>query len=348
MFRQINLLENKELGFEKEAVITAVFDFGDEAKYHSLKNELLSKSFVSGVSVASRIPSGSLSSEGGILPEGQTEAKLIPYVHIDFDYFKTLGIEPKQGRLFSEKLNTDASASIILNEEAVKFLGITGNPIGQSIRCSWPKSTRKIVGVIGDVHFESLYNKIKPAVFLINYPDVYHLIVKLAQPNAESIKEITDICQSIYPNQVIEFSFLNTILDSRYKKDQTTFQLMFFFAALAVFLACMGLLGVTSFIINSKTKEIGIRKVNGAKTFEIVRMINIGFLKWIGIAYAIAIPLAYYGMSRWLEGFAYRTELSWWVFVLAGLITVIIVLATVSLVTYRAASRNPVESLRYE
>jgi putative ABC transport system permease protein len=349
MFRQINFLETKELGFEEESVITAIFDYGDEAKYNLLKHELLSKSYVSSVSVASRIPSGSLSNEGGVQPEGQTEPRAIPYVHVTFDYFSTLGIIPKQGRLFSEEFKTDVAESIILNEAAVKFLEIQGNPIGQSIKCNWPQSTRKIVGVIDDIHFESLYNKVKPAVFLINYPDVYHLIVKVVPSNElGSMSSVTEICQSIYPNEVIEFSFLDSILESRYKKDINTFQLMGFFAALAIFLACMGLLGVSTFIISSKTKEIGIRKVNGAKVFEIIRMLNVGFLKWIAISYVIAIPLAYYGMSRWLENFAYRTELSWWVFALAGLITVVIVLSTVSWVTYRAARRNPVESLRYE
>jgi putative ABC transport system permease protein len=110
----------------------------------------------------------------------------------------------------------------------------------------------------------------------------------------------------------------------------------------------MGLLGVSTFIITSKTKEIGIRKVNGAKVFEIIQMLNVGFIKWIVVAFIIATPIAYYAMSRWLESFAYRTELSWWVFALSGVLTVLIVLSTVSWVTYRAARRNPVESLRYE
>ena len=349
MFRQISFLETKNLGFDKEAVITAVFDFGDEAKYNTLKNELLSKSYVSSVSVASRIPSGSLSNEGGVLPEGQTEPRPIPYVHVTFDYFKTLGIVPKQGRLFSEEFKTDVAESIILNEAAVKFLEIQGNPIGQSIRCNWPQSTRKIVGVIDDIHFESLYNQIKPAVFVINYPDVYHIIVKvIPSDKTGSMKAITDICQNIYPNEVIEFSFLDTILEQRYQKDYKTFQLMGFFAALAILLACMGLLGVSTFIITSRTKEIGVRKVNGAKVFEIIQMLNIGFIKWIAVAFILATPLAYYAMSRWLESFAYQTKLSWWVFAISGLLTVIIVLSTVSWVTYRAARRNPVESLRYE
>lgn len=349
MFRQISFLETNDLGFKKESVITAIFDFDDETKYNTLKHELLSKSYVSSVSVASRIPSGSLSNQSYVLPEGQEEFILIPYVHVTFDYFKTLGIEAIQGRLFSDKFSTDVEESVILNAAAIKALGIEGNPIGQSLKCQWPISNRKIVGVIGDIHFESLYNKIKPAVFLINYPDVRHIIVKVLPSNEMgSMKAITEICKSIYPNEVIEFSFLDSILESRYKKDITTFQLMGFFAALGIFLACMGLLGVATFMISSRTKEIGIRKVNGAKVFEIIQMLNIGFVKWIAVAFIIATPMAYYAMSRWLQSFAYQTDLNWWVFALAGLLTVIIVLSTVSWVTYRAARRNPVESLRYE
>jgi putative ABC transport system permease protein len=349
MFRQISFLETKNLGFDKEAVITSIFDFGDETKYNTLKNELLSKSYVTGVSVASRIPSGSLSNQSYVVPEGQEEQFLIPYVHINFDYFKTLGIKPIQGRLFSEEFKTDVSESVILNNAAVKMLGIKGNPIGQNLKIQWPGSTRKIVGVIGDVHFESLYNKIKPAVFVINYPDVYHIIVKVIPSDVVgSMKSVTEICQEIYPDEVIEFSFLDSILQQRYLKDYTTFQLMGFFAALAILLACMGLLGVSTFIITSRTKEIGIRKVNGAKVFEIIQLLNVGFVKWIAAAFILATPLAYYAMSRWLESFAYQTKLSWWVFAISGLLTIIIVLSTVSWVTYRAARRNPVESLRYE
>ena len=349
MFRQINFIQNKELGFDKETVITTIFDYGDEATYNTLKQELLGQSYVSSVSVASRIPSGHLSNQGYVVPEGQTEKILIPYVHVSFDYFKTLGIEAKQGRLFSDQLKTDATESIILNKEAVKHLGIEGNPIGQSIECSWPKSTRRIIGVIEDVYFESLYNKIKPAVFLIDYTPVYHLIVKVKPSDLiGSMRSVTEICKSIYPKEIIEFSFLDTILQQRYQKDTKTFQLMGYFAVLAILLACIGLLGMVSFVLTRRTKEIGIRKVNGASITEIMQMLNLSFIKWIGIAFVIATPIAYYSMDKWLANFAYQTALSWWIFALSGAITLAIVLVTVSWLTYRAARRNPVEALRYE
>ena len=349
MFRQISFLQNKDLGFNKEAVLTTIFDFGDEAKYNTLKQALLKQSFVSSVSTASRIPSGSLSNVGGVLPEGQTEGIAIPYVHVNFDYFGTLGIKPIQGRLFSNQFKTDATESIILNKAAVALMGLKGDPIGQTIKCNWPSSHRKVVGIIDDINFETLYNKVKPAVFLIEYSQAYHLIVKVKPSDVVTSEDaLTQVCQSFYPNEVIEFTFLDQILEQRYQKDSKTFKLMGFFAALAVFLASMGLLGMASFMMTSRTKEIGIRKVNGATVSELMQMLNISFVKWMGISFVIATPIAYYSMNKWIESFAYKAELSWWVFALAGLISLVIVLLTVSSLTYRAARRNPVEALRYE
>ena len=349
MLRQISFLQKKDLGFEKEAVLTSIFDFGDEAKYNSLKQALLSESFVSAVSVASRIPSGSLSNEGRVRLEGQADGIAISYVHVTFDYFETLGIEPVQGRLFSNEFNTDATDAVILNEAAVKSIGIEGDPIGQTLKCNWPKSDRKIVGIIDDIYFESLYSKVKPVVYVIDYSMAYHLIVKVKPSDlAGSKNAITEVCQSIYPDEVIEFTFLDQILEQRYEKDSKTFQLMGFFAVLAIFLACMGLLGVASFMMASRTKEIGIRKVNGATIPEIMQMLNISFVKWMVIAFIVATPVAYYGMNKWLESFAYKTVLSWWIFAFAGFISLVIVLLTVSGLSYSTARRNPVEALRYE
>ncbi|HAG16958.1 MAG TPA: hypothetical protein DCG69_10650 [Bacteroidales bacterium] len=349
MLRQINFIQKKDLGFEKEAVLTSIFNFGDEAKYNTLKRALLKQSYVSSVSVASRIPSGSLNNQGGILPEGQTEVLVIPYVHVTFDYFRTLGIKPVQGRLFSDQFLTDATESIILNQSAVAFLGLIGDPIGQTIKCGWPRSTRKVVGVIDDIHFESLYNKVKPTVYVIEYKEAYHLIVKVKPSDVVNSKDaITKVCQSIYPDEVIEFTILDQILEKNYQKESKSFQLMGFFAALAIFLACMGLLGMASFMMTSRTKEIGIRKVNGATVLEIMQMLNMSFAKWIVISFVIATPIAYYGMNKWLETFAYKTALSWWIFALAGFISLVIVIITVSSLTYKAARRNPIEALRYE
>lgn len=349
MFRQINFLQKTDLGFDKEAVLTSIFDFGDEEKYNTLKHELLKENFVSIVSVASRIPSGNLGNVGSVRPEGQTSNYDIDYVHVNYGYFQTLGIKPVAGRVYSEELKTDATESIILNKSAVAYLNMEGDPIGQMILCNWPSSNRKVVGVIDDIHFESLYNKVKPIVFVIDYSMARELIVKMNLSNASDVKKaLTDACQTIYPNEVIEFTFLDELLESRYEKDNKTFQLMGFFTFLAIFLSIMGLVGITSFMLLSRTKEIGIRKVNGASVFEIIKMLNISFVKWVAISFVLATPIAFYGMSKWLESFAYKTTLSWWIFVLAGFISLLIVLLTVSGLSFRAARRNPIEALRYE
>ncbi len=216
-----------------------------------------------------------------------------------FDYFRTLGIEPVQGRLFSSEFKTDAIESVILNQSAVASLGLIGDPIGQMLKCNWPKSDRKVVGIIDDIHFESLYNKVKPVVYVIDYSMAYHLIVKVKPSDlAGSKNALTEVCQSIYPDEVIEFTFLDQILEQRYEKDSKTFQLMGFFAVLAIFLACMGLLGMASFMMASRTKEIGIRKVNGATISEIMQMLNISFVKWMTVAFVLATPIAYYGYEQ--------------------------------------------------
>lgn len=350
MLRQINFIQNKSLGFDKEYVLVAnVNNFGDEEKYFSLKQALLEQPIVAGVSAASRVPSDDLNNWGGVVNQEQTEWITLPFVHVQFDYFKTLGIKATQGRLFSDQLETDITESVIINESAVNYLKIQGDPIGQQIKISWPRSERKIIGVVEDIHFESLHDKIKPVLFVILQEGCSQLLVKVNPSKAsEAINILTETSKKIYPDEIFDFRFLDASLEQLYQKDEKTFQLMGYFAFIAILLASIGLLGMASFIMTSRIKEIGIRKINGAKVSEIMNMLNISFVKWMGISFVIATPIAYYSMNRWLENFAYRVSLSWWVFALAGLISLFIVLLTVSWLTFKAARRNPIEALRYE
>ena len=349
MLRQIKFLQQKDLGFNKEAILISDVDFGNETKYNTLKQMLLDQAYVSSISSASRIPSGSLSNIGLVLPEDKSKWIEIPYVHVNFDYFKTLGISAAEGRLFSEQLKTDSTEAIILNKAALKSLEIEGDPIGQTLRCNWPKSNRKIVGIINDINFESLYDKIKPTVFVIHPDQCHQLIIKITEANnINTINTITQICQNVYPEQVFDFHFLDDKLEQAYQKDNKTFHLMGYFSALAIILSCLGLLGLASYILARRIKEIGIRKANGAKTYEIIAMLNKNFAKWVFIAFVIACPISWYAMNQWLQNFAYKTDLSWWIFALSGLLVMGIALLTVSWQSWRAAKRNPVESLRYE
>lgn len=350
MFRQIRFLQYGNLGFDKEYVLVSeIGNFGSEGKYLTLKRALLNQASVLSVSAASRIPSEGLNNFGAVIPRGQKVAIRIPYVHVHFDYFNTLNIKAVRGRLFSNTFKTDSSHALIMNEAAVKSLGIQGDPIGQQVKCNWPRSERTIIGIVGDFHFESLYEKIKPAVFVIDFNECGELMVKV-QPSdiSNSIKKIDEICKTLYPDQVFDFHLLDKQLDQLYRSDEKRFHLMGYFTLLAIVLACMGLFAMASFIITSRTKEIGIRKVNGATVAEIMQMLNLSFMKWIGISFVIASPVAWFVMSRWLDGFAYRTSLSWWIFALTGLISALITMITIGFQSYKAATLNPVKTLKTE
>ena len=350
MLRQINFLQNKSLGFDKEYVLVAnVNDYGDEAKYLSLKQALLEQSIVKSVSTASRVPSGELNNWGAAKLTEEADWITLPTVHVQFDYFKTLGIKASQGRLFSDQLKTDATESLILNEAAVSYLGIEGNPIGQTIKCAWPNSDRKIVGIIENIHFESLHEKMKPVLFVIFQEWCSRLIVKVNPSNASDvISTLKETSQNIYPDEMFDFQFLDERVEQLYQKDEKTFQLMTYFAFIAIFLASIGLFGMASFMMANRTKEIGIRKVNGATISEIIQMLNISFIKWMAVSFVIATPIAFYGMNRWLENFAYKSALSWWIFALAGIISLVLVLLTISGLSFKAARQNPIDALRYE
>ena len=351
MFSQIHFLQNKNLGFNKEyTVISEINNTSDDIeKYTALKQALLEESAVKSVSIASRIPSDPLTDGGALKPQGQSKSLELPFVHVHYDYFETLGIKASQGRLFSSKLKTDADEAIILNEAAVKKLELKGDPIGQVVDCSWPKSKRKIIGVVNDFHFESLYEAIRPTVFVIFYGQCHQLMVKINPSNAKNtINKLAAICNGFYPDGVFEFHFLDHRLEALYQKDKNTFQLMGYFTALAIFIACMGLFGLGLIMMKSRTKEIGIRKVLGASIWQILILFAKDFSRWVVIANIIAWPVAFYAMNRWLQNFAYRIELTIWPFLLSGFFALLIALLTVSVQAVKVATANPIESLRYE
>jgi len=351
MFSQIHFLQNKKLGFNKEyTVISEVSNTSDNIeKYTALKQALLKESTVKSVSIASRIPSDPLTDGGTLIPQGQSQSIELPFVHVHYDYFETLGIEASQGRLFSSKLKTDADEAIILNEAAVKKLEIRGNPIGQAMDCSWPKSKRKIIGIVKDFHFESLYETIRPTVFAIFYKQCHQLMVKVNPSNPKNtITKLEAICSSFYPDGIFEFHFLDSKLESLYHKDKNTFQLMGYFTALAISIACMGLFGLGLIMMKSRTKEIGVRKVLGASIWQILVLFAKDFSRWVLIANIIAWPVAFYAMNKWLQNFAYRVDITIWPFLLSGFFAMMIALLTVGFHAIKAALANPIESLRYE
>lgn len=350
MLHQMNYLKNKPLGFKEDYVVSAkVQNFADISKYNALKSTLLQDTNITAVSSASRIPSDSWTDYSGFLPEGQSEPIVMPIGHVNFDYFETLGIEPIKGRLFSEKFKTDAAEAIILNESAVKKLGMSSTPLNVSIRVGWPRSNRKVIGVIKDIHLESLHEKINPAAFVISPPECWTLIVKMKSTNVhETLNRITHTCNTFFPDWIFEFNFLDDRIDNLYRSERRAFKMMGYFTLIAIFIASMGLFGLASFSTRRRFKEIGIRKIHGASDMDIITLLSKEFLVGIAIAFIIACPAAYYSMSRWLENFAYRVDISWWIFAASGVISLGIALLTVSWQTFHAARINPVDTLRSE
>ncbi|MCF8242589.1 MAG: ABC transporter permease [Melioribacteraceae bacterium] len=351
MFSQIDYLQNKKLGFDKEFVLTSEINgtFDNVEKYNALKAALLKESIVASVSSGSRVPSNTTTNFGNLIPEGEAKPTSIALIHVHQDYFKTLGIKPVKGRLFSNQLATDIDNAIILNETAVKELMLKGNPIGQSVKCDWPKSERTIVGVTEDINFESLYGRVRPTAFLIDYSECSRLIVKVNPSNAETtINKLQAICSNFYPDEIFEFHFLDDKLENLYQSDKNTFQLMGYLTFLSIFISSMGLFGLALFLMKGRTKEIGIRKVLGASTPRILILLVKDFTKWVLIANIIAWPIAFYAVNKWLQNFAYHIEMNYWLFLMGGFIALLIALSTVSYQAIKAALANPVNSLKNE
>ena len=350
MLRQLAYLENKPLGFKKEYVAVAeVKDFAGLSKYQSLKSTLLRNPNITAVSSASRVPSDSWTNYGRFLPEGQSEYIGMPIGHVNFDYFETLGIEPVKGRLFSEKLITDATEAIVLNESALKKMGLSQSPLGTSIFVTWPESHRRVIGVINDLHLESLHEKINPVAFVISPADCGKLVVRIKSTNVyETMKQLTHTCNAFYPDDIFEFEFLDDRIDRLYRSERRAFGMMGYFTLVAIFIAALGLFGLASFSTKRRSKEIGIRKIHGASEINIATMLSMEFLKGVVIAFIIACPAAYYSMNKWFENFAYRATIPWWIFAVGGVIALVIALLTVSWQTLHAAGLNPVDTLRCE
>ena len=350
MLLQINFLDKKELGFNKESIIASEFDeFSDIDKYKALKQALLDQSFVLNLSAGSRIPSEPLNNYNRLLAEGETKPIGMRFVHVSFDYFETLGISAKSGRIFSDAFQTDIDNAVVLNEAAVKLMKFKGDAVGQRVVCGWPRSDREIIGVVKDFHFESLYKEIVPTAFVSYYGECRTLMLKVQSSDIQNtINLVNDICIEFYPDLMFEFHTMDEQFENIYKEDKRTFNLMAYFASLAILIACIGLFGLASFILKLRTKEIGIHKTFGSGLWQVMVKLSRDFAIWVFIACIIAWPLSWFMMSRWLESFAYRINISIWVFLISGIIALILALATVSWLSWRVARKNPVDALRYE
>ncbi len=267
---------------------------------------------------------------------------------VDPDFIPTMGIEIVEGRTFSWKIPNDKYNSIIVNESFVKEFELE-NPIGTEIDfLDFLHIKPTIIGVVKDFHYDSFHHKLAPSALW--YADWNSNInIKISDQNqTQTIQYIEKIWNELSPQSPFEYEFLDATYDRLYKAEEELKQIVILFSLISILITCLGLLGLISFSAVQRTKEIGIRKVMGASLTNLIGSLTMDYFRWIIIAALIACPISYYAMHKWLENYAYRIEVSWWMFALAGGIALAIAFLTVCWQALRAATANPVKSLRYE
>ncbi len=348
--RQMDFVHIQKLGFDKEQMV--LFDINNNDFYQNrerFKAELLRHSEIASVSAMSGEPGGFHDNYGFDIASKPANSWRMRTVFTDYDYCKTFGLQIVAGRDFSREYGTDEKA-ILLNETAVRNLGWTNDEaLGQTMVITLRDSTRRhVVGIVADFHFTSLKNQIEPMA--ISIADDHRVIAAKIRTN--EIQRALEVIEEAYANAApgypFIYRFLDESFDSLYRAEQKQQQIFTVFAALAIFIACLGLYALAAFSAEQRTKEIGIRKVLGSTVVGIVSLLSKDFIKLIALASLFAIPVGYFAMDRWLQEFAYRTSIGGDVFAIACIAGLLISLATVSYQAIKAALANPVDSLRYE
>ena len=349
---QLRFIRNKDLGFDKANVLV-VKNTGDLGEQSETFREQVIK--IPGVMLASRswtFP-GDIYSGSTYQIQGDSLDKMYHFeiIHGDYDFIPTLDMKIVQGRNFSREFSTD-NAAIIINQRAVEFLGLK-QPVGARLttpNAQGGQDVFEIIGVIEDVYYKSLHERIEPTMIGLNTSKSNsYTIIKLSGEDAmQTIRQIEKTWKGILPDQALEYTFIDENLNTLYKAETRASRLFTMFSILAVFVACLGLLGLSAFTAEKRTKEIGIRKVHGATIPVILRLLSREIIILIGISSVIAWPVVYYFMHRWLQNFAYQTGINLIVFVISSLLALIIALVVVVYQSLRAARINPVVALKYE
>ncbi|MBD3414279.1 MAG: FtsX-like permease family protein [Candidatus Aminicenantes bacterium] len=346
--RQNRFCMNKKLGFDQEQVLVVpMWDSQAQKGFLAFKNTLLKNPEVMSVSGSSSIPGESVGSRG-MKPEGNLWSPRDSIV-VDEDFIPTFGIEVVQGRNFSTQFPTDREDAYILNQAAVQEFGWE-EPIGKQLIWKGDKNkTGNVIGVVQDFHYESLHQKIEPLVLFMSSGAAAYTSVRIRTQNTQdTIASIKKTWNQFHPGHSFESFFMDSHFDRLYRSEIRMGKIFRYFTFLALFVSCLGLFGLTSFMVNQRTKEIGIRKVLGASGGNIVMLFSQEFMKWVLVANLLAWPIAYVMMNKWLQNFAYRVRISLWTFLVSAVIAVLIAFVTVSFQSLRAARTDPVESLRYE
>lgn len=362
VFQQVNFIQHKDLGFQKDQVLVIDDVKAAGNQRQSLKEEIKRINRVEDVSLSSYLPTPS--DRGGItyFPEGAIEkdvfkgdnALIIEQWRIDYDYINTLGLEIIAGRNFDRSFGTDSSA-LLLNESTVKMMELEPEEVlGKRLTTDIHRPDKEnmeyltVIGVVKNFHFESLRNGID-ALTLVLGSDADRMIVKLSAGDfAQTIDEIEKRWDKVAQGQPLNYYFMDDSFNDTYQAEQRLGRIFMVFTLLSLCIACLGLFGLSTFNAERRTKEIGIKKVMGASVKEITVQLSAGFLKLVSLALVIALPLSWYAMNKWLEAFTYRVDIAWWTLAVAALLAVGIAVLTISYQSIKAAVMNPVKSLRSE
>jgi putative ABC transport system permease protein len=355
VFKQMRFLQNADLGYQRENIVMIPADRTVRQNWRDIKQELLKNPRILAATASKRAPSGRLLDAPGFRIEINGEVLddpfSMPHNRAEHDFFKTYGMKIVAGRDFSLQIPTDESEAFIINETAVRRLGLN-NPeeaIGAPMYTQAPNRSGRIIGVVADFNYESMHHEIIPMLTYIRIVEANTVSLRITAGNTqETIAYVQSVWDQFNPGYSISYTFLDDRLNELYRNEVRMMQMFGYFSILAIFIACLGLFGLASFTTEQRTKEIGVRKVLGATLSNIVTLLSKEYSKWVLVANIIAWPVAYFGMKIWLQNFAYRVNISLTIFILTALLTFLIALLTVSYQSVKAALGDPAQALRYE
>ena len=346
-------MRNQPLGFAKDQMVAIDFG-GDESvtkNYEDIKNQFKALPGVLSATVSHGLPgmgSANAHSEFENL-QGDMQPLNLNLYDVDYDFIPVYNMKMVAGRTFSRYFGTDTTQSVVINEATAKILGYKSpnDAVGKKFT-QWGRKGQ-IIGVVKDFHYRSLQTAVEPLNMRFKPDNARFLTLKIANQNIPAtIAAIENKWKTIAPQIPLEYSFVDQQFNKQYAGEERFGTLFLYFSVLAIFISCLGLLGLASYSTLQRTREIGIRKVLGASIFSITNMLSKEFLQLVLIAAVIAFPIAWFGMNKWMQGFAYKAGIGWWIFAVAGVLAVLIAVTTVSFQSVKAALANPVKSLRSE
>jgi ABC-type antimicrobial peptide transport system permease subunit len=350
MEQQIQFSKNRPIGYDKNQLIMMGKNTEDyEGKYNQIRNELINNRAIAEMAESSSPLTEVWSGAGGFEWEGKDPnfATNMVNISISHDFGKTVDWKIVEGRDFSREFKTDSSA-FVLNETAVQYMGLK-KPIGKIIK--WNNEEHLVIGVVKDLLMESPFTSVKPTVYLINYENTNWIQLKL-NPNKSvtaSLEMVKAVFNKHIPNVPFDYQFVDETFNKKFEAEERIRNLSGIFAFLAIFISCIGLFGMASFVAEQRMKEIGIRKVLGATVLSLWKLLSKDFVILVIISCIIAIPIAYYGVENWmLNNYEFRTDISGWIYLVVGLIALVITIFTVSFQAIKAGAKNPIKSLKTE